>query len=322
MQIAKDSRIFIAGHRGMVGSALARALRIQGYHNLLLVGREELDLREEKAVQEYFLNHKPEYVLLAAAKVGGIWANNTYPADFICDNLRIQTAVLQAAHKNQVKRLIFLGSSCIYPKEATQPIVETALLTGALEPTNSAYAVAKIAGLEMCRSYNKQYGTQFLGIMPTNLYGINDNYHPENSHVLPALIRRIHEAKIQSVPEVEIWGDGSPIREFLYADDLAEACLFLLFLPDEKYQTLLQANYYPLVNVGSGEEVAIVDLAQLIKQVLGYTGTFRFDKTKPNGTMRKILDSGRIRSLGWTPKMDLQRGIWHSYQDFCQRYQV
>lgn len=304
----------------MVGSALVRALKAKGYHNLLLATREQLDLRDELLVAQFFAEHKPEYVLLAAAKVGGIWANNTYPASFITDNLRIQNSVLQAAHLYQVKRLIFLGSSCIYPKEAAQPIVESALLTGPLESTNSAYAVAKIAGVEMCRSYNQQYGTQFLAVMPTNLYGINDNYHPENSHVLPALIRRIHEAKVQNLPAVEIWGDGTPLREFLYADDLAKACLFLLFLPAAKYQNLLEDNYYPLVNVGSGEEIAIGDLALLIKEILGYTGALSFDKSKPNGTMRKLLDITRIRALGWQPEMDLPTGIRHSYQDFCQRY--
>lgn len=320
MQINTNSRIFVAGHRGMVGSALVRNLRSRGYHNLVLVTREELDLREESLVQDFFAKQKPEYVLLSAAKVGGILANYTYPADFISDNLRIQNSVLQAAKHTQVKRLIFLGSSCIYPKEAPQPISESALLTGALEPTNSAYAIAKIAGIEMCRSYNKQYGTQFLGVMPTNLYGINDNYHPENSHVLPGLIRRIHEAKQQKLAEVEIWGDGSPLREFLYADDLAEACLFLLFLPEKPYQDILETHYYPIINIGSGEEISIKNLALLIKKIIGYPGTCAFNTAKPNGTMRKILNSSLIRSLDWMPKINLEHGIQYSYQDFLKRY--
>lgn len=320
MQITKNSRIFVAGHKGMVGSALVRSLSTLGYNNLLLVSKSELDLRDEMMVNEFFAKNQPEYVLMAAAKVGGIYANYNYCADFITDNLRIQTNIIRAASLYKVRRLIFLGSSCIYPKDAPQPLQESALLTGALEPTNSAYAVAKIAGVEMCRSYNKQYGTNFLSVMPTNLYGINDNYHPENSHVLPALIRRIYEAKIRCLKEVEIWGDGSPLREFLYADDLAKACLFLMFLPEDKYQNILTSQYYPLVNIGSGIEISIKDLALLIGKIVGYSGDFRFDVSKPNGTMRKILDSSRINNLGWRAEMGLEEGIRQSYQDFFKRY--
>jgi GDP-L-fucose synthase len=305
----KDSRIFIAGHKGLVGSALTRRLKDKGFNNNFIERtHDELSLVDQPAVDELFQREKPEYVFLAAAKVGGIHANSTYPADFIYSNLQIQMNIINTAWKHGVKKLLFLGSSCIYPKYAPQPITEDCLLSGKLEPTNEAYATAKIAGIIMCQSYNKQYGTNFISVMPTNLYGPNDNYHPMNSHVLPALIRRFHEAKITNAPKVTIWGTGNPTREFLYSDDLADACIFLM----ENY------NDNDIVNIGSGQENTISSLAWLIKLVVGYEGEIEFDATKPDGTPRKLLDCSKIHSMGWTHKINLEEGIELTYQDFLQ----
>lgn len=317
-----NAKIYVAGHRGLVGSALARNLQAKGYSNLLLRTHAELDLTDPKAVEAFFAEQKPEYVFLAAAKVGGIHANNTYPAEFIRDNLAIQTNVIHASYLNNVKRLLFLGSSCIYPKLAPQPLKEEYLLTGLLEETNRPYALAKIAGIEMCWSYNRQYSTQYLAVMPTNLYGPGDNYHPENSHVIPAMIRRFHEAKLNSQPSVAIWGTGTPRREFLYSDDMADACVFLMNLPDEQYQPLLAAERNnglpPLVNIGVGEDVTIKELAELIKQTTGFLGDITYDTTKPDGTPRKLMDVGRLHAMGWRAATDLKMGIINAYKDFCR----
>lgn len=316
----QTSKIFVAGHNGMVGSAVVRVLQRNGYTSVYTFPRAQLDLTDERAVNKMMSSVRPEYVCMAAAKVGGIFANQSQPATFIFDNLRIQNNLLHASYTYGVKRVLFLGSSCIYPKYAPQPIPESALLDGQLEPTNSAYAVAKIAGVEMCRSYNYQYGTRYACAIPTNLYGIADNYHPDNSHVLPALLKRIHEAKVQGSQQVTIWGDGKPMREFLFADDLAQACVHLLCLDEDKYTSLLTRHYYPIVNVGSGHEITIADLARLIAEVVGYKGEFVFDTTKPNGTMRKVVDSRFVQSLGWRNHTPLTAGIRVSYQDFLQRY--
>ncbi|MCL7988535.1 GDP-L-fucose synthase [Sphingobacterium sp. lm-10] len=304
--VDKKAKIYVAGHRGMVGSAIHRMLQKAGYENILTRTSSELDLRDQTAVAQFFAEETPEYVFLAAAKVGGIVANNTYRADFIYENLAIQNNVIHQAHVHQVKKLMFLGSSCIYPKMAPQPLMEDYLLTGLLEPTNEPYAIAKIAGIKMCEAYRAQYGSNFISVMPTNLYGINDNYHPENSHVLPALIRRFHEAKEQQLEEVVIWGSGTPMREFLYADDLAEACLFLM-------ETYSESGF---INVGVGEDISIKDLAQLIKQIVGYEGALRYDSTKPDGTPRKLMDVQRLHALGWKHKTALEDGILLAYQDF------
>ncbi|MDP1765975.1 MAG: GDP-L-fucose synthase, partial [Methylotenera sp.] len=290
----KTSKIYIAGHRGLVGSALMRQLTAHGYNNVVTRTHAELDLTNQQLVADFFVSEKPEYVILAAAKVGGIHANNTYPAEFIQENLAIQSNVIHQSYLAGVKRLLFLGSSCIYPRDCPQPIKEEYLLTGPLEATNRPYALAKIAGIEMCWSYNRQYGTQYLAAMPTNLYGAGDNYHPENSHVIPAMIRRLHEAKINNQPTVTIWGTGTPRREFLYSDDMAEACLYLMNLPDEQFKPLL-ASYRndglpPLVNIGTGVDVTIKELAELVSSVVGYNGSLEFDSTKPDGTMRKLMD--------------------------------
>lgn len=304
----KNSRIFVAGHRGMVGSALVRALRQEGAaeHNILTANRSELDLRRQSDVENWFEKNRPQTVILAAAKVGGILANNTYPADFIYDNLALTTNVIQAAWKNGVSRLLFLGSSCIYPKHAPQPMPEDCLLTGPLEPTNEAYALAKIAGLKLCQHYRSQHGVLFHSAMPTNLYGAGDNYHPENSHVIPGLLRRFHEAKVTQQPSVTIWGTGTPLREFLNVDDLAAACLHLLKHP----------NPPDWVNVGSGQECSIGELARTIQRVVGYEGELKFDTTKPDGTPRKLLDSSLIQSLGWSPVVALEDGLQRAYADF------
>jgi GDP-L-fucose synthase len=290
----KDAKIYIAGHRGLVGSALVRILQKQGYENLLLRTHAELDLTNQAQTQAFFAEHKPDYVFLAAAKVGGIQANNTFPAAFIHQNIAIQTHVIHEAWRNNVQRLLFLGSSCIYPRDCPQPMKEEYLLTGTLEPTNRPYALAKIAGIEMCWSYNRQYGTQFLSVMPTNLYGPGDNYDLDNSHVLPALIRKFHEANVRGDAAVTVWGTGTPKREFLYSDDMADACVFLMKLPDEQFQPLLAANRNdglpPVVNIGSGEEVTIAELARLVKDTVGFEGEIVFDAGKPDGTMRKLLD--------------------------------
>jgi GDP-L-fucose synthase len=318
-----DARIYIAGHRGLVGSALLRALQARGYQNLITRSHAELDLTDQTSVEAFFARERPDYVFLAAAKVGGIHANDTYPAEFIRDNLAIQTNVIHAAWKNAVKRLLFLGSSCIYPKHAPQPLKEEYLLTGPLEPTNRPYALAKIAGIEMCWSYNRQYGTQYLAVMPTNLYGPGDNYHPENSHVIPALIRKFHEAKVSGAPTVSVWGSGTPRREFLYSDDLADACLFLMNLPDEHYQTLLGSDEArtgvfmpPLVNIGVGHDLSIRELAETVREVVGYRGGIVFDTSRPDGTPRKLMDVSRLHDMGWKARTGLVQGLTNAYREF------
>jgi GDP-L-fucose synthase len=314
------AKIFVAGHRGLVGSAIVRCLRAAGYTNLLLRTHAELELTDRPAVTKLFAEEKPDYVFLAAAKVGGIMANKTYPADFIFSNLDVQTNIIQASHQYKVKRLLFLGSSCIYPRECPQPIREEYLLTGPLEPTNSAYAVAKIAGIEMCRSYNRQHGTKFLAAMPTNLYGVGDNYDLENSHVLPALLRKIHKAKLEGAAKVPIWGTGTPKREFLFSDDLAEACVFLMNLPESTFNELLvQPSSPALINVGCGEDLTIRDLAEVLKGVVGYEGQLEFDTTRPDGPPRKLLDVTKIHALGWKHHTPLVDGIRVAYGDFKSR---
>lgn len=317
------ARIYVAGHRGLVGSAIVRRLQADGHTQLLLRTHAELDLTDERATRAFFEAERPDYVFLAAAKVGGIVANNSYPAEFIRDNLAIQTNVIHAAHLVGVQRLLFLGSSCIYPKLAPQPMRERDLLTGPLEPTNRPYALAKIAGIEMCWSYNRQYGTKYLAAMPTNLYGPGDNYHPTNSHVIPALLRKFHEAKLAGAPSVTVWGTGTPKREFLYSDDMADACVFLMNLPDDRYQALLGSDESvtgrfepPLVNIGVGEDVTIAELATLVKQVVGYQGTIMYDSSKPDGTPRKLMDVGLLNSAGWRASTDLERGLTQAYADF------
>ncbi|MVZ61815.1 GDP-L-fucose synthase [Sphingobacterium humi] len=305
----KQAKIYVAGHRGMVGSAIYRKLQALGYSNIISRTSKELDLRDQQAVKTFFETEKPDYVFLAAAKVGGILANNTFRADFIYENLAIQNNVIHFAHENKVKKLMFLGSSCIYPKLAPQPLNENSLLTGTLEYTNEPYAIAKIAGIKMCESYRLQYGDQYISVMPTNLYGINDNYHPENSHVLPALIRRFHEAKVNESPSVSIWGTGSPLREFMFADDLADACVFLM----ENYDEL------QFVNIGVGEDISIKDLALLIKEIVGYEGKLEFDSSKPDGTPRKLMDVSKLHALGWKHKTNLKEGIQLAYQDFLTK---
>jgi len=305
----KNSRIYIAGHKGMVGSAIYRKLHKEGFDNIITRNSSELDLRDQRAVTEFFDTEKPDYVFLAAAKVGGIIANNTYRADFLYENLQIQNNVIHSSYVNKVKKLMFLGSSCIYPKLAPQPLKEEYLLTGLLEHTNEPYAIAKIAGIKMCDAYRDQYGCNFISVMPTNLYGYNDNYHPQNSHVLPALIRRFHEAKVQESPDVTIWGTGSPMREFLFADDLAEACYYLMQNYDEA----------GLVNIGTGEDLSIKDLALLIKKVVGYEGEIKFDTSKPDGTPRKLMDVSKLHSKGWKHTIELEDGIKLAYQDFLSK---
>jgi len=322
MPINKESRIYIAGHRGLVGSALVRRLQIKGYDNLVMRTHAELELTDQKAVQAFFAAEKPEYVILAAAKVGGIQANNTYPAQFIHDNLVIQSNVIHEAWRTGVKRLLFLGSSCIYPRDCPQPIKEEYLLTGPLEPTNRPYAVAKITGIEMCWAYNRQYGMRYLAVMPTNLYGPNDNYDLDNSHVLPALIRKMHEAKLNDAKEVVVWGTGKPRREFLYSEDMADACIYLLEQAEDKLGDLFNNQSPPLVNIGCGEDIAIRELAELVAQVVGYNGKLQFDTTKPDGTPRKLLDVSRINALGWRHTMRLKDGIGFSYQDMLVKLEA
>ncbi len=304
MNLTSDSKIYIAGHRGLVGSAIVRRLEKSGYHNLLTRTHRELDLTDPKAVLDFFNKEHPDYVFLAAAKVGGIHANNTYPADFIRDNLFIELSIIDAAYRMGTKRLLFFGSSCIYPKMAPQPLKEEYLMTGPLEPTNSAYALAKIAGIEMCRSYNRQYGTAYLPVMPTNLYGTGDNFDLETSHVLPALMRKFHEAKIKGEPHVTIWGTGTPRREFLHVDDLADACIYLM----EQYDGT------ELINIGVGEDVTIRELAELIGRVIGFKGELKFDPSKPDGTPRKLLDVSRLHGIGWKAKTGLEEGIRATYR--------
>jgi GDP-L-fucose synthase len=306
----KNSKIYIAGHTGLVGSAITRFLKKENYSNLLLRTHKELELTDQAKVYNFFDEQKPEYVFLAAAKVGGILSNNTYPAQFIYSNLVIQTNIIHACYRYNIKKLFFLGSSCIYPKFAPQPMSEDALLTGELEPTNEPYAIAKIAGIIMCQSYNREYNTNFISVMPTNLYGPNDNYDLYNSHVLPALIRKIHEAKINNSEFVEIWGTGSAKREFLYVDDLAEACVFLM----NNY------NESDIVNIGTGKEVSISELAEIIREVIGYKGNFHYDTSKPDGMPRKLLNVNKINKLGWKSKILLKRGIQLTYEDFLKKF--
>ena len=312
----KDSKIYIAGHRGLVGSALVRNLIAQGYNNLILRTHKELELRDQAAVREFFKAEKPDYVILAAAKVGGIHANNTYPAEFIHDNLVIQSNIIHSAWQHNVTRLLFLGSSCIYPKECPQPMKEEYLLTGPLEPTNRPYALAKIAGIEMCHAYNRQYGTKFMAVMPTNLYGPGDNYDLNNSHVMPALIRKMHEAKQRGDKEVVVWGTGTPKREFLFSEDMADACLYLLELPESKLSDLFNDERPPLVNIGCGEDLTIRDLAETIAEVVGFSGKLVFDSTKPDGTMRKLMDVSRLKHMGWEAKTSLRKGVFAAYQSY------
>lgn len=311
--VQPGSRVFVTGHRGLVGSAIRRYLTAAGYERLLLRTSAELNLTERDAVWEFFKNQRPEYVVLAAAKVGGIQANSKYPVEFIRDNLLIQANVIDACYEFGVKRLLFLGSSCIYPKLCPQPIREEYLLTGPLEPTNRPYAIAKIAGIEQCWAYNREYGTRFVAAMPTNLYGPEDNFDLANSHVLPALLRKIATAKAEGAGHVEVWGTGTPRREFLYSDDLAEACVFLLQLADEQLDTLLQADGPPLINIGVGEDISIRELAELIGRLLDYKGTLTFNSAQPDGTPQKLLDVSRIRSLGWSARTSLEDGIRRTY---------
>lgn len=306
----QQAKIYVAGHRGMVGSAIVRELQRLGYHNIITRSSAELDLRSQAAVEAFYREEKPDYVFVAAAKVGGILANNTYRAEFLYDNLSIQNNLIHNAYVFGVKKLLFLGSSCIYPKLAPQPLKEEYLLSGYLEPTNEPYAIAKITGIKMCEAYRDQYGCNFISAMPTNMYGPNDNYHPENSHVLPALIRKFHEAKESGVPEVVVWGDGSPMREFLYADDLANALVYLMLNYDEK----------EFVNVGYGSDITIGDLAKTVANIVGFTGNIVFDSSKPNGTPKKLMDSGRLFATGWKPKTDLQEGIEMAYADFLAKH--
>ncbi|MFB4325481.1 GDP-L-fucose synthase [Priestia sp. BR_2] len=307
-----DSRIYVAGHRGLVGSAIVRALELQGFRNLVTRTSQELDLRERDRVERFFSSEGIEYVFLAAAKVGGIIANRDHPADFIRDNLLIQNNIIDLSYRYGVKKLLFLGSTCIYPKLAPQPMKEEYLMTGALEPTNEPYAVAKIAGITMCQSYNRQYGTRFISAMPTNLYGPNDNYDLETSHVLPALLRKIHEAKETGQREVEIWGTGQPKREFLYADDLADACLFLMKHYEDN----------TIVNIGCGEDVSIRELAESIASTVGYDGSFVYNASKPDGTPRKLVDVSKLTALGWKPSISLEQGLARTYEHYLESQQI
>lgn len=305
----KNKKIYVAGHNGMVGGAIVRKLKAEGYERILVRSSKELDLRNQQAVHQFFETEKPDYVFLAAAKVGGILANNTYRADFLYENLLIEANVIHAAYLNNVKKLMFLGSSCIYPKMAPQPLKEEYLLTGPLEYSNEPYAIAKIAGIKLCESYRDQYGCNFISVMPTNLYGIGDNYHPDNSHVLPALIRRFHEARLNGSAAVTIWGSGTPKREFLYADDLAEACLYLMKNYNEK----------ELINIGTGEDLSIRELAETVKRLTGFTGDLLFDISKPDGTPRKLMDVSKLHSFGWKHTTSLEEGIKNAYQDFLSK---
>jgi GDP-L-fucose synthase len=312
----KQAKIYIAGHHGLAGSAIVRELQQQGYDNLICRTHAELDLEDAQATLQFFQQEKPEIVFLAAAKVGGIHANNSYPVEFLMSNLLIEANICRAAYSSGVKRLLFLGSSCIYPRDCPQPIKEDYLLTGALEATNRPYALAKIAGIEMCWSYNRQYGTQWLAVMPTNLYGQGDNYDLHNSHVLPALIRKIHEAKQANASEVVLWGSGTPKREFLYVDDLANALVFLASLNDETYAELVNPAQCPVINIGTGEDLTIRSLADTIAQAIGYTGQFVHDTSKPDGTMQKLLDVSKLKALGWQASISLKQGINTTYQMF------
>ncbi|HNQ61428.1 MAG TPA: GDP-L-fucose synthase [Bacteroidia bacterium] len=308
----KDSRIYIAGHKGMVGSAIVRLLKSQGYENLIIRTSKELDLRDQLQVREFYDLEKPEYIFIAAAKVGGINANNIYRAEFLYDNLAIEMNLIHGAYLAGVKKLLFLGSSCIYPKGAPQPLKEEYLLSGPLESTNEPYAISKIAGIKLCESYRDQYGCNFVSAMPTNLYGPNDNYDLKNSHVLPALLRKFHEAKVKGHKEVEIWGSGKPLREFLHVDDLAEACLFIMNNYDDR----------TFLNVGFGEDLSILELAQMVKEITGFNGRIKLDQEKPDGTFRKLLDSSKLRKLGWKPKIHLKEGIKLTYESYLKECSI
>ena len=315
----KHSKIYVAGHRGLVGTALLHQLKQQGYQNIIARTHAELDLTNQQAVVDFFQTEKPDYIFLAAARVGGIVANNTYPAEFIQQNLAIQTNVIHEAWRADVKRLMFLGSSCIYPRDCPQPIKEEYLLTGPLEPTNRPYALAKIAGIEMCWSYNRQYGTQYLAVMPTNLYGPGDNYNLEKSHVIPALIRKAHEAKLANDTVMTVWGTGKPRREFLYSEDMAEACLHIMQLSENKLDDVLNDQTPPLFNIGCGEDLSIAELATQVAETVGFKGRLEFDASKPDGTPQKLLDISKTTSLGWKAKTTLEQGLSLAYQDFCKR---
>ncbi len=314
----QGARIYVAGHTGLAGSALERALRRAGYSNLVLRCHAELELTDAAAARAFFERKRPEYVFLAAAKVGGILANDSYPADFFRENLAVQLNVIHEAWRTGAKRLIFLGSSCIYPRDCPQPMKEEYLLTGPLEPTNRAYALAKIAGVEQCWSYNRQRGAKFLAVMPTNLYGPGDTYDLQNSHVLPALMLKLHEAKLRGEKQVTLWGSGKPRREFLYSDDMAEACVLLMRLPDSGFDRLVAPAQAPLINIGVGEDLSIAELAALVAEAIGFSGEFVYDASKPDGTPRKLLDSARIMALGWKPRVGLREGIKLAYEDFLK----
>ena len=312
-----DAKIYVAGHSGLAGSALVRRLRAQGHENLLLRSHAELELTDSGAVAKFFAAERPQHVLMAAAKVGGILANDTQPAEFIYQNLAIQTNVLHEAWRNGVERLIFLGSSCIYPRDCPQPMKEEYLLTGPLEPTTRAYALAKLAGVEMCWSYNRQYGTRFLAVMPTNMYGPGDNYDLGSSHVLPALIRKAHEAKLRGDAQMQVWGSGRPMREFLYSEDMADACVYLLGLPEERFAQLVAPAALPLVNIGAGKEISIGELARLVAEVVGFKGRVVFDASKPDGMPRKLLDGGRLDAIGWRARTGLREGLERVYRMYA-----
>jgi GDP-L-fucose synthase len=307
-----NDKIYIAGHRGLVGSAIVRQLESRGFTNLIMRTHKELDLTNQAQVQSFFTQEQPDYVILAAAKVGGIHANNTYPADFIYQNMMIEANVINSAYENKAKRLLFLGSTCIYPKAVEQPMREDALLTDVLEPTNEPYALAKIAGIKLCESYNRQHGTDFRSVMPTNLYGINDNFHPENSHVIPALMRRFHEAKVNNDSEVMVWGTGNAMREFLYVDDMAQASLFVLELDEQTYKANTK-SMLSHINVGTGKDVTIREMAETMKKVVGFKGVLSFDATKPDGTPRKLIDVSRLSNMGWNYSVDLELGLHKTY---------
>jgi GDP-L-fucose synthase len=312
-----NDKIYIAGHKGLVGSAIVRQLELRGFTNLLMRTHKELDLTNQAQVQSFFTQESPDYVILAAAKVGGIHANNTYPADFIYQNMMIEANVINSAYESKVKRLLFLGSTCIYPRVVEQPMREDAILTDVLEPTNEPYALAKIAGIKLCESYNRQHGTDFRSVMPTNLYGINDNFHPENSHVIPALMQRFHQAKVNNDPEVVVWGTGNAMREFLYVDDMAQASLFVLELDEEAYKT----NTQPMlshINVGTGKDITIREMAETMKQIVGYEGRLTFDATKPDGAPRKLIDITRLKRMGWEYSIDIEDGLTKTYNWYLE----
>lgn len=314
-----DDKIYVAGHRGLVGSAILRELKHKGFKNILIRTHKELDLINQDDVKNFFKEHKPDFVILAAAKVGGIFANNTFPAEFIYQNLMVEANVIHNSYLHNVKRLLFLGSTCIYPREVKQPMSEEALLTGVLEPTNEPYALAKIAGIKLCESYNRQYGTDFRSIMPANLYGINDNFFDKNSHVIPALMKRFHNAKINNEPEVQVWGSGKAMREFLYVDDMAKASIFVLELDEDSYQL----NTHPMlsqINVGTGVDVTISELAQTIKRVVGYEGSLRFDSSKPDGAPRKLIDISKLSKMGWNYSVDLEKGLYKTYEWYLNNF--